>query len=73
MRNEAASETQAQVSFWATQARYGKTRSKESTEERGPSGTNFPSYYPHMCKNHTAAQSQGVECAWGLAFLVFVF
>jgi len=40
-----------------------KTRSKEATEGRGSSGINFPSYYPHMCKTNTAAQSQGVECA----------
>lgn len=50
-----------------------QNRSKESTDERGSSGINFPSYYPHMSKNHTAAQSQGVECAWSLGFLAFVF
>lgn len=46
---------------------------KETTEGRGSSGINFPSYYPHMCKTHTAAQSQGVECAWGLGFFVAAF
>lgn len=45
-----------------------KTRNKETTEGRGSSGINFPSYYPHMCKTHTAAQSLGVECAWGFRF-----
>lgn len=46
-----------------------KTRSEETIDGRGSSGINFPSYYPHVCKTHTAAQSQGVECVLFFFFL----
>lgn len=49
-----------------------QTRSKETTEGRGSSGINFPSYYPHTYETHTAAQSHGVECV-GILFVSFFF
>lgn len=49
-----------------------QTRSKETTEGRGSSGINFPSYYPHTYETHTAAQSHSVECV-GILFLSFFF